>query len=245
MEVVDDIIASNPIKTLLVDPTRLNIRVRSEVCERLSITSVDFDDMLCEENDIYCELNLPRCITYIIPADIDEIEMTDLADAIVDVATKLRQRLQEPQQLLSNVGSANTDKFAAVGNSSLLRYLSPYDLKSMQARSILRSDGRINEDLIGHCSCETVLSSLIFLCSPLFIMFLLSSAQISVYPPGIPLIVQDEVIAMHHLQELAAIGKSLSHNGDSSITSVLGSGRSIVGNKDPRLATIFTIARPT
>lgn len=163
LELFGDIITSNPIKPLFVDPTRLNLRVRSEVCTQLKITSIDFDDILCEEHGIYCELNLPNCITYIIPAGVDEKEMIELGDAIIDVAKQLRHRLleQQPPPLITttprNAVAPGTDMVIAGGNLSLLRYLSPYDLKSMQARSIVNLDGTINESIAGHCSCETVL----------------------------------------------------------------------------------------
>jgi len=56
------------------DPLRLSVGFAD---------AVKIDDELCEEHGIFCELNLPRCITYILPLGLDVAAAKELAEKIV------------------------------------------------------------------------------------------------------------------------------------------------------------------
>ncbi len=135
------------------DPTRLSIHVlRQEGCPW---DSVAFDDLLCEEFGIYCELNLPDCVTYVIPVTISAESLKYLENAILSVATRIRlERRQSQSQLQSQ--SSNDETMSTIKEMktwSFLRHWEPSLRRYLECVSLVDHD---TSDLIGSISGETV-----------------------------------------------------------------------------------------
>lgn len=140
---------------------------------------------LSEEFGIYCELNLPRCITYIVPVNAKREALQYLVDAILTVA----QRIRNARTFLPSYPSPTTDAHSPLIIPSALvndvSYCFPSaTLQGLQAEII-------NDALVGKISGETL----------------------NIYPPGIPFLIKGEVIRQDHISTLQILqqGSTVTH----------------------------------
>mmetsp|Transcript_21668 Transcript_21668/g.31085 ORF Transcript_21668/g.31085 Transcript_21668/m.31085 type:complete len:413 (-) Transcript_21668:246-1484(-) len=72
--------------TLLVDPLRLNLRLHplADPSGQL-FNSIHMDDFLCERHGIYCELNLPECVTYVVSPGATLMTVAPLIEGLKDL----------------------------------------------------------------------------------------------------------------------------------------------------------------
>lgn len=168
----------------MVDPIRLSLQYHpaGNAADSTASPSLAMDSILCEgkdyrryffvvtntqvlEHGIYCELNLPRCITYIIPLGIDQEQLDVLADAIqsqyANTSSIALNSSMKPEKLEENHSDDTAGGDEEMRVSRLLAE-SSYESLPIVTR-------QVNEELIGAISAETV-SDLIHLLSLLHLI---------------------------------------------------------------------------
>lgn len=89
-----DRVLSDARSSLTVDPLRLTLRFPGQA------DATVVDDWLCDVHGIYCELNLPGAITYVIPPGATTAGLKPLRDALVLAAEKFSVKSGKQEELL-------------------------------------------------------------------------------------------------------------------------------------------------
>lgn len=254
-----------------VDPLKLSIHVRRASTDTWN--SVQVDDILCEgesdfelwlipnssfqqrcthrvEYGVYCELNLPDCVTYVLPSSSNATSIEFLASKIINVCHRIRSDRKDNGEIamVSPPGaSLLSRRNHIVRDPSLVRSWRQYWRRYVTHRSVL------SPSVVGCIAAETVSIERNGLPADQISYFFLFLLQISIYPPGIPLLVKGEIIHEHHWESLQSLHRCLlrqRHTADESMrcdphyleeTIGLQSGRSVTGNTDPLLSTIAVL----
>lgn len=203
LQLIDDCLSATKRTDYSVDPLRLSVRFPS--CRDSTLV----DDALCEDLGLYCELNLPSCITYCLPPGLSRDSPGFLA---------LKQGLAAAasgQYGSAGDGDAPTKDCQYQGQAQgqkrqeEVALVDPTPALEGWAEEVLQVDRAI-EALVGRVSAET-------LCP---------------YPPGIPLVIQGERITAATVEALRSLRADLARTGG------LASGRFVTGADDPMLASL-------
>ena len=153
------------------DPLRLSIGFAD---------AVKIDDELCEKHGIFCELNLPRCITYILPIGLDVAAAKELAGKIILTGKKGEGEgeveVEGDQGGKDGQGEQEEDK----EEKGVVAFIdTQITLDGLEEVSMSCLD-----EIIGAISAETV----------------------CLYPPGIPIVIRGERILPQTATLLAGLG---------------------------------------
>lgn len=126
---------------LLMDPLKLSLRFyqpQKGIRESLSV-----DAAMCDEDGIYCELNLPQCLTYVLGIGCSESSLSPLLASLHKAVNRIAQ-LED----LSTADDACTSFPVAAQEVTLL------DATCFDPMGVTRV--AVDEGLLGKVSAETV-----------------------------------------------------------------------------------------
>ena len=187
-----------------VDPLRLSVRYPS--CSDSTVV----DDALCDDLGLYCELNLPSCITYCLPPSLSRNSpgfaalQKGLASAANGCYGAAGDGLVGERRRPSGDAMSKTTKLACS-----VALVDPTPALEGWGEEVLEVDGAFGA-LVGRISVET-------LCP---------------YPPGIPIVIQGERLTTATVEALRSLRADLARSKG------LASGRFVTGAVDPLLQTL-------
>ena len=225
-------------KRWYVDPLRLTVTFPHR-------SALAIDDRMCEEKHIYCELNMPLCITYGIPpgATMESLKVLKQAlleehdvhvDATVDDAPSVPSLRDTSAFVVAKNDDLDTQPSAiqpVTTNNGITKIITN-GLRHGRTMSVPLHEA------INHLSAETI----------------------CIYPPGIPLLVRGELVTIAHVNTLETLARSLSllknretssnsvsdeDNDEAMVETLVGSGCTVTGCVDSTLQTIKIITHRT
>ena len=189
-----------------VDPLRLTVSFPH------APDATTVDDWLCDEHGLFCELNLPKCITYVIPPGATDQDLADLRRGLLAAAHKWRGGQE--------LGVVESNKLAATAAAAA----STKNVCSRDAALVDADDFVVFIDsgpALDGCDTEAVhLGQLA--------VGRVCAETVCVYPPGIPIAIQGQSIdakLIDKIQQLASQG--------------LASGRTVTGATDASLSSLL------
>eukprot|EP00595_Chromulina_sp_UTEXLB2642_P001188 CAMPEP_0196763462 /NCGR_PEP_ID=MMETSP1095-20130614/4109_1 /TAXON_ID=96789 ORGANISM="Chromulina nebulosa, Strain UTEXLB2642" /NCGR_SAMPLE_ID=MMETSP1095 /ASSEMBLY_ACC=CAM_ASM_000446 /LENGTH=266 /DNA_ID=CAMNT_0042116677 /DNA_START=579 /DNA_END=1375 /DNA_ORIENTATION=- len=136
LEDIEELTANN----LTVDPLRLSIRFGGQ-------DAIEVDDLMCEDDNIFCELNLPKSITYALSIGSTTSSLTNLEESLINHSSSSNN--------LSNLMYDSIDIDEDLASANALSYLSMANLTFMRSYKVMLSTDNV-EDIIDKIAAETI-----------------------------------------------------------------------------------------